>query len=60
MMMTAMTQCSIVAGFGFEGFDGERAIGWSGVENIHVLGFELATNTQSLSRAWNKRTQVSY
>lgn len=50
---------SIMGGFGFQGFDKKtgEAIGWSGVENIHILGFELASNTQSLSRAWNKRTQ---
>ena len=30
---------------------------WSGANNIDILSFECATNIQSLSRAWNKRTQ---
>mmetsp|Transcript_2184 Transcript_2184/g.2278 ORF Transcript_2184/g.2278 Transcript_2184/m.2278 type:complete len:511 (-) Transcript_2184:102-1634(-) len=49
---------SVMGGFGFEGFnaDGE-AIGWKGVENIDILGFEFAPNVQILSRSWNKRTQ---
>lgn len=32
-------------------------VGWRGVENIDILAFESGTNIQSLSRAWNKRTQ---
>lgn len=49
---------SVLGGFGFQGYDKNgKVIGWSGVENIDVLGFELATNVQGLSRAWNKRTQ---
>lgn len=30
---------------------------WRGVENVDVLSFETGWNIQSLSRAWNKRTQ---
>mmetsp|Transcript_4371 Transcript_4371/g.3922 ORF Transcript_4371/g.3922 Transcript_4371/m.3922 type:complete len:526 (-) Transcript_4371:58-1635(-) len=49
---------SILAGFGFEGYDSSnRPKGWSAVENISILGFETAPNTQILSRSWNKRTQ---
>ena len=49
---------SVLAGFGFEGYDKEdKVVGWSGVENIEILAFETAANTQTLSRAWNKRTQ---
>jgi len=31
---------------------------WGGVENIDIFSYETGTNIQSLSRAWNKRTQV--
>lgn len=51
---------SVMGGFGFQGYDKKnpgKIIGWSGVENIEILGFELASNVQGLSRAWNKRTQ---
>ena len=49
---------SVLGGFGFQGYDKEgKVVGWSGVENIEILGFEMATNVQNLSRAWNKRTQ---
>lgn len=48
----------VMAGFGFEGYDKEGKVkGWKGVENIDILGFELATNLQSISRNWNKGTQ---
>jgi hypothetical protein len=48
----------VIAGFGFEGYDREgKVIGWRGVENIDILGFETAPNTQLQSRSWNKRTQ---
>ena len=30
---------------------------WRGVENIDILSYEFGTNIQSLSRAWNKKTQ---
>ena len=49
---------SILGGFGFEGFDkSDKPIGWKGVENIDMIGFETAPNIQTLSRVWNKRTQ---
>lgn len=49
---------SILGGFGFEGYDKEgKPIGWRGVENIDIIGFETAYNVQVLSRCWNKRTQ---
>ena len=52
---------SILGGFGFEGYtaDGKEK-GWKGVENIDIMGFETATSVQSISRHWNKRTQVQY
>jgi len=49
---------SIFGGFGFEGYDKEgKPKGWGGVENVDIIGFELAPNIQSVSRNWNKRTQ---
>ena len=30
---------------------------WRGVENVDIIAYECSTNIQSLSRAWNKRTQ---
>ena len=49
---------SILGGFGFEGYDKNGIpIGWRGVENINIVTFETATNIQTLTRAWNKRTQ---
>jgi hypothetical protein len=49
---------SILAGFGFEGYTAEgKEIGWKGVENIDILSFERATNLQTTTRHWNKRTQ---
>jgi len=49
---------SIFGGFGFEGYDKEgKSKGWGGVENVDIIGFELSTNIQSVSRNWNKRTQ---
>lgn len=47
----------VMGGFGFQGFTEKGAIGWSGVQNVDMLGFEMSTNVQELSRAWNKRTQ---
>ena len=47
-----------LAGFGFQGFDGKgTALGWRGVENIDIWGFETSWNIQTMTRAWNKRTQ---
>eukprot|EP01038_Epipyxis_sp_PR26KG_P009308 gene9308-12542_t len=49
---------SILGGFGFEGYDADgKELGWKGVENIEIITFETAPNIQTLSRAWNKRTQ---
>jgi hypothetical protein len=50
---------SILGGFGFEGFDPKtgKEIGWKGVENIEIIGFETAPNVQTATRVWNKRTQ---
>ena len=50
---------SVAAGFGFEGFDEKtgRSKGYGGVANVDVLRFETATNIQTISRNWNKRTQ---
>ena len=49
---------SVLAGFGFEGFgDNGKEIGWKGVENIDIIGFEQATCVRNLTRCWNKRTQ---
>ena len=49
---------SILAGFGFEGYNEEGKVkGWAGVNNIDIIGFETAGSVQILSKAWNKRTQ---
>jgi hypothetical protein len=41
-----------------KGFTADGKVkGWRGVENIDMLQFETAPNVQTLSRAWNKRTQ---
>ena len=47
-----------MGGFGFEGYNKEgKPIGWKGVSNVDIIGFETAPNIQVLSRSWNKRTQ---
>jgi len=43
----------ILAGFGYD----PKENNWKGVENIDILGFELAVNIQDLQKSWNKRTQ---
>lgn len=49
---------SVMGGFGFEGYNPDGSPkGWRGVENIDIWAFETSTNVQTLSRAWNKRTQ---
>jgi len=49
---------SILGGFGFVGYDKDgNSLGFGGVENIDIAGFEMATNVQSMTRSWNKRTQ---
>jgi hypothetical protein len=48
----------VLGGFGFEGYDAAGSvIGWKAVENMDIITFETGTNVQTLSRAWNKRTQ---
>jgi MBOAT, membrane-bound O-acyltransferase family len=41
----------------FGAFEKHVVTGWRGVENIDIITYETGTNIQSLSRAWNKRTQ---
>lgn len=41
----------------FGAFEKHIVTGWRGVENIDIITYETGTNIQSLSRAWNKRTQ---
>lgn len=53
---------SVLAGFGFQGYkkkddDSYEVVGWEGVQNISISGFEFSTNVQTLSRSWNQRTQ---
>jgi len=43
----------ILAGFGYN----EKTKEWDGVENVEILGYELAPTTSFLTKAWNKRTQ---
>lgn len=48
----------ILAGFGFSGYDKDgNSKGYRAAENMDVLGHELATSVQILSRGWNKGTQ---
>lgn len=50
---------TVLSGFGFEGYrDDGSAIGWNGVANIDILGFETAQSVREGSRAWNKGTQA--
>lgn len=51
---------NILGGFGFQGYDkdGKTPLGYRGVENIDILGFEFSTSVQTLSRSWNKGTQA--
>ncbi|CAM9628376.1 unnamed protein product [Ascophyllum nodosum] len=49
---------SVLGGFGFEGYDKEgKVVGWHGVSNMDILGFETAGHISSNTRAWNKRSQ---
>ena len=49
----------ILAGFGFSGYDKNgESLGYRAAENMDILGFELATNIQVVSRCWNKGTQT--
>ena len=63
---------AILAGFGFEGFEeeeeeeeegehagpGARCIGFGGVSQMDILGFELAQSVRDASRCWNCGTQA--
>jgi hypothetical protein len=49
---------SVLAGFGFEGYDdNDKEKGWSGVQNVDIVGFETGTCMAYCSRTWNMRTQ---
>merc|ERR1712176_1689068 len=44
---------------GFDGFDEKgNAKGWSVACNANIPGFELASNTASMSKEWNKKTSL--
>mmetsp|Transcript_21629 Transcript_21629/g.30537 ORF Transcript_21629/g.30537 Transcript_21629/m.30537 type:complete len:501 (+) Transcript_21629:95-1597(+) len=44
---------------GFEGFDEDgKAIGWGNSVNVNIFSFETASNIQTLSKEWNKRTSL--
>ena len=48
----------ILGGFGFSGYDKNgHSKGYRAAENMDILGHELATSVQILSRGWNKGTQ---
>ena len=49
----------ILVGFGFQGFDEKTGaiVGYRGVENIDILGWNFATNVAERTRYWNKGTQ---
>lgn len=48
----------ILAGFGFSGYDEEgNSKGYRAAENMDILGHEIATSVQILSRGWNQGTQ---
>lgn len=49
---------TVLAGFGFEGFKADgTSMGWNGVSNMDIVGFEFAQSVREGSRAWNKGTQ---
>ncbi|CAH0516904.1 unnamed protein product [Peronospora belbahrii] len=49
---------TVLCGFGFEGFNKDgSSLGWNGVSNMDILGFEFAQSIRAASRAWNKGTQ---
>jgi D-alanyl-lipoteichoic acid acyltransferase DltB (MBOAT superfamily) len=42
---------------GFDGWDDKgEPIGWETSSNVDVLGFELASDVQNMSKNWNKKT----
>lgn len=45
-----------LAGFGYEPATDKKAASWEGVKNIDILGFELATDITSATKAWNVGT----
>lgn len=50
---------TILTGAGFEGFASDgTVIGFDGVDNIDIIGFETAQNFRGLARSWNKGTQM--
>ena len=56
---------AILAGFGLEGFEeegeggeGVRCLGFGGVSQMDILGFELAQSVRDASRCWNCGTQA--
>ncbi|CAH0488773.1 unnamed protein product [Peronospora farinosa] len=49
---------TVLCGFGFEGFSKDgSSLGWNGVSNMDILGFEFSQSIRTASRAWNKGTQ---
>ncbi|KAF0701623.1 Aste57867_7951 [Aphanomyces stellatus] len=50
---------TVLSGFGFEGFTKYGTpVGWNGVSNVDILGFEFGQSIRDLSRAWNQGTQA--
>jgi len=44
---------------GFDGFDDKgEPMGWENCVNINIIGFETASNIQTLSKEWNKKTSL--
>ena len=44
---------------GFEGFDDQGNVkGWENSANVNIYGFETASNLQTLSKEWNKKTSL--
>jgi hypothetical protein len=44
---------------GFEGFDEKGAVkGWDNSSNVNIFAFETASNIQTLSKEWNKKTSL--
>ncbi|KAG7352847.1 membrane-bound O-acyltransferase family protein [Nitzschia inconspicua] len=42
---------------GFDGWDENgKAIGWETSSNVDIIGFELASDVQNMSKNWNKKT----
>lgn len=44
---------------GFEGFDEKGKVkGWENSRNMNIFAFETASNVQTLSKEWNKKTSL--